>query len=157
MPITIYGDGFQTRSFCYIDDLVRGIIAMIDSDEVGPINLGNPEERTVSDLAELVLALTGTSSRIEHFELPVDDPTRRQPDIRRAVDLLGWRPRVAIEEGLRETIQWFVSRPSEVEAAAAAIAGGQDQGSGIATMPAPAQAPVGASNEPAEAGASVHA
>jgi dTDP-glucose 4,6-dehydratase len=103
-PITIYGDGTQTRSFCYVDDLVRGIIAMIDSTETGPINLGNPVERTVTELATLVLEMTGSTSEIEYHPLPVDDPTRRKPDITRAHTRLGWQPAVDTEEGLRRTL-----------------------------------------------------
>jgi len=124
-PLTLYGDGGQTRSFCYVDDLIRGIVAMIDSTEAGPINLGNPVERTVADLAQLVLSITGSRSEVERHRLPVDDPTRRQPDIARAIDVLGWRPQVNVEEGLRRTIEWFASRPLEVAAAADAVAGAQ--------------------------------
>ncbi|MEU7766724.1 UDP-glucuronic acid decarboxylase family protein [Nocardia sp. NPDC049190] len=124
-PLTIYGDGSQTRSFCYVDDLIRGIVAMIDSSEPGPVNLGNPNERTVAELAELVLAITGARSPIEYHPLPTDDPTRRRPDITKALTTLGWSPRVDIEDGLRRTVEWFRSRPEEVAAAAAAVAGGQ--------------------------------
>ena len=88
-PLTIYGDGQQTRSFCYVDDLIRGIVAMIDSRESGPINLGNPVERTVQELAELVLEITGSESVIEFHQRPEDDPTRRRPDIGLAGALLG--------------------------------------------------------------------
>ncbi|WP_406270085.1 SDR family oxidoreductase [Nocardia sp. NBC_00881] len=124
-PLTIYGDGSQTRSFCYVDDLIRGIVAMIDSAEPGPVNLGNPNERTVAELAELVSAITGVSSPIEYHPLPTDDPTRRRPDITKALTTLDWSPRVDIEDGLRRTVEWFRSRPEEVAAAAAAVAGGQ--------------------------------
>ncbi len=124
-PLTIYGAGEQTRSFCYVDDLVRGIIGMLDSGETGPVNLGNPSERTVLDFARLVLRMTGSSSKIRHFPLPTDDPTRRQPDITRATELLGWTPRVSLEDGLRRTIAYFALRPKEVAAAASAISGGQ--------------------------------
>ncbi len=124
-PLTIYGDGNQTRSFCYVDDLVAGLVAMIDSDEPGPINLGNPVERTVGELAELILELTGSTSTVEYHPLPTDDPTRRKPDISRAQQTLGWAPRIDAEAGLRRTIDWFRSRPQEVAAAAAHVAGGQ--------------------------------
>ncbi|WP_250550562.1 UDP-glucuronic acid decarboxylase family protein [Pseudonocardia sp. H11422] len=127
-PLTIYGDGTQTRSFCYVDDLVRGIVSMIDSTEAGPINIGNPEERTVTELAELVLAITGSSSAPEYHPLPVDDPTRRKPDITLAVGRLGWCPEVATEEGLRRTVEFFRSRPQDTRAAAAALLGGQLDG-----------------------------
>jgi dTDP-glucose 4,6-dehydratase len=130
-PLTIYGDGSQTRSFCYVDDLVRGIVAMIDSTEAGPVNLGNPRERTVSELAELVLAITGSPSSVEYHRLPVDDPTRRRPEIGKAQRGLGWLPQVDAEEGLRRTVDWFRGRPDEVAAAAQAVAGEQAGGSGV--------------------------
>jgi dTDP-glucose 4,6-dehydratase len=129
-PLTIYGDGSQTRSFCFVDDLVRGIVAMIDSQETGPINLGNPVERTVLELAEIVLALTESSSDIEFYPRPVDDPTRRQPDIGRAEVLLGWIPEISTEEGLRQTIEYFRSHGAEVAAAANSISGAQYEGDG---------------------------
>ncbi|MEU3742059.1 UDP-glucuronic acid decarboxylase family protein [Streptomyces sp. NPDC032198] len=109
-PLTLYGDGSQTRSFCYVDDLVRGLLAMLDSDLGGPVNLGNPSERTVRELAELVLRLTGSPSRIAYRPLPVDDPARRRPVINRAVEQLGWMPRVPLDEGLRHTIALFTAR-----------------------------------------------
>lgn len=109
-PLTIHGDGSQTRSFCYVDDLVRGIVTMLDTGEPGPINLGNPSERTVRELADLVLALTGSPSGVEFRPLPVDDPVRRRPVIERAGRMLGWSPRVTMEEGLRYTIAWFMDR-----------------------------------------------
>jgi dTDP-glucose 4,6-dehydratase len=124
-PLTIYGDGSQTRSFCYVDDLIRGLVAMIDSHETGPVNLGNPSERTVASLAELVIAVSGSDSEIEYFPLPQDDPTRRRPNIELAVKHLSWTPRVAILEGLKRTVEWFASRPEEVREAAAALRGGQ--------------------------------
>jgi dTDP-glucose 4,6-dehydratase len=127
-PLTVYGDGQQTRSFCYVDDLIRGIVAMIDSDETGPINLGNPVERTVQELAELVLEITGSSSNIEFHQRPVDDPTRRRPDISLAASLLGWQPQVSTEEGLRQAIRYFRSRSGEVSAAAAGLTGAQFEG-----------------------------
>ena len=119
-PLTIYGDGSQTRSFCYVDDLIRGIVGMIDSAEAGPVNLGNPEEFTVTEFARLVLRLTGSDSPVEHLPLPVDDPTRRCPVITRARQALGWQPQVRVEDGIRRTIEWFRSRPDEVRLASAA-------------------------------------
>jgi nucleoside-diphosphate-sugar epimerase len=119
-PLTIYGDGSQTRSFCYVDDLIRGIVGMIDSAEGGPVNLGNPEEFTVTEFARLVLRLTGSDSPVEHLPLPVDDPTRRCPVITRASQALGWQPQVRVEDGIRRTIEWFRSRPDEVRMASAA-------------------------------------
>jgi UDP-glucuronate decarboxylase len=107
-PITLYGDGSQTRSFCYVDDLVDGLLGMMNQDkEIGPLNMGNPVEFTIRELAELILRLTGSNSRIEFRPLPQDDPTQRQPDIRLARKLLGWEPKVALEEGLKETINYF--------------------------------------------------
>lgn len=110
-PLTIYGEGSQTRSFCYVSDLVAGILKLLfvePSEELNtPINIGNPQERTVRDLAEKVLALTGSSSVIEARELPVDDPKVRRPDITRARRILGWEPEVEINEGLRRTIEYF--------------------------------------------------
>lgn len=127
-PITIYGDGSQTRSFCFVDDLVRGLIAMLDSHEAGPINLGNPVERTMLELAEQVIGLLGSRSVIEHHPLPTDDPTRRRPDISRAVDRLGWAPSVGLEDGLKQTIDWFTHRPNEVAGAAEVLSGPQYEG-----------------------------
>jgi dTDP-glucose 4,6-dehydratase len=109
-PLTIYGDGSHTRSFCYVDDLVRGITAMLDGTCEGPVNLGNPAEFSVSELAELVLKITGSRSRIEYRPLPVDDPSRRQPVITRAREQLGWSPEVSLEEGLEHTVAWFTDR-----------------------------------------------
>jgi dTDP-glucose 4,6-dehydratase len=118
-PITIYGDGGQTRSFCYIDDLIRGIINMLDSAERGPVNIGNPEEFTISDFAKLVLEITGSSSPLEYRPLPVDDPTRRCPDITIARRALKWQPEIPVSEGVRKTAEWLRSRPAEVRLAAA--------------------------------------
>ena len=119
-PLTIYGDGTQTRSFCYVDDLIRGIMSMIDCAESGPVNLGNPEEFTVADFAKLVLRLTGSDSPVEHLPLPVNDPTRRCPVITRASQRLGWQPEVRVEDGVRRTVEWFRSRPEELRMASAA-------------------------------------
>ena len=107
--ITIFGDGTQTRSFCYRDDLVDGMIRMMDAPDtlIGPINLGNPGEFTIRQLAELVLELTGSSSKIIEQPLPADDPTQRQPDITLARKQLGWEPEVPLREGLGKTIDWF--------------------------------------------------
>jgi dTDP-glucose 4,6-dehydratase len=118
-PLTIYGNGTQTRSFCYVDDLIRGIVAMIDSAEPGPVNLGNPQEFTVTDVARLVLRLTGSASVIEYRPLPVDDPARRCPVITRAREALGWAPVIPLDEGLRRTAEWFRSRPDELRAVTA--------------------------------------
>jgi len=106
-PLTVYGEGKQTRSFCYVDDEVRGILALLDSDYVGPVNIGNPNEFTVLELAQKVLEITGSTAEIVYEPLPVDDPTQRQPDISLAKRVLGWEPRVPLEEGLRKTAAWF--------------------------------------------------
>ncbi len=110
-PLPVYGEGQQTRSFCYIDDLVDGLIAMMSSgDEVtGPINLGNPGEFTIAQLAQLVIEQTGTTAGISYFPLPQDDPVRRQPDITRAKETLGWAPTIPLAEGLTRTIEFFRS------------------------------------------------
>lgn len=107
--ITIYGDGSQTRSFCYCDDLIRGMIAMMNTDDsiTGPINLGNPHEFTIKQLAELVIELTGSKSKIIYEPLPSDDPTQRQPIITKAKEILGWEPTVQLREGLVKTIEYF--------------------------------------------------
>jgi UDP-glucuronate decarboxylase len=108
-PITLYGDGSQTRSFCYVDDLVEGITRMMEQTHtVGPVNLGNPNEFTIAELAALTIELTGSRSEVEHRPLPQDDPTRRQPDISRARAVLdGWEPTVQLREGLTRTIEYF--------------------------------------------------
>jgi dTDP-glucose 4,6-dehydratase len=106
-PLTVYGDGTQTRSFCYVEDEVRGLLALLDSDQMGPVNIGNPDEFTVLELARLVIEVTSSSSEIVHEPLPVDDPTQRRPDISLARDALGWEPRIPLEEGLRRTAEWF--------------------------------------------------
>jgi len=103
-PITVFGTGEQTRSFCYVDDLIRGIVALAESGEHLPVNLGNPAEFTLIELAELVLKLTGSPSEIVYEALPEDDPQQRQPDITRAKELLGWEPTIALEEGLRRLL-----------------------------------------------------
>jgi dTDP-glucose 4,6-dehydratase len=103
-PLTVYGDGSQTRSFCYVDDLIRGLVLLAESGEHLPVNVGNPAEFTILELAETVLRLTGSASRIVHEALPVDDPQVRQPDITRAKQLLGWEPEIQLEEGLRRTL-----------------------------------------------------
>ena len=103
-PLTVFGDGSQTRSFCYVDDLIRGLLLLAESEEHLPVNLGNPDEKTLLELAETIIRLTGTSSEIVFEALPVDDPQVRQPDITRAKQLLGWEPEVELEDGLRRTI-----------------------------------------------------
>lgn len=121
-PMTIYGSGRQTRSFCYVSDLVRGLVALAEVQPTppGPVNLGNPAEFQVLELAHLVRELVGSASRIVHQPLPEDDPRRRRPDIGRAEALLGWRPRVDLDHGLPETVRWFSSRCG---VAAGAVAG----------------------------------
>jgi nucleoside-diphosphate-sugar epimerase len=107
-PLTVYGTGKQTRSFCYVGDLVRGIFALADQrGEFGPVNLGNPQEITVLELAQIVGDLTGVSVSLEYSDLPTDDPTQRKPDITRAQSLLGWEPEVDLRAGLVRTIEWF--------------------------------------------------
>lgn len=110
-PLSVYGDGSQTRSFCYVDDLTRGMVSMIDSAEAGPVNLGNPEELTVAGLARLVLRITGSDSPVRYLPLPQDDPVRRCPQIARAGRVLNWGPEIPTEEGVRRTVEWFRSRP----------------------------------------------
>jgi UDP-glucuronate decarboxylase len=106
-PLTIYGDGRQTRSFCYVDDLIDGLTALMSSQETFPVNLGNPSEFTMLELATAVIELTGSVSKIEHRPLPVDDPKQRKPDITRAKAILNWRPKVDLQDGLKETIAYF--------------------------------------------------
>jgi len=106
--ITVYGDGSQTRSFCYVDDLVSGLIAMMDRDDfIGPVNLGNPAETSILEFAERIIALTGSRSKVVFKPLPADDPRQRQPDISLAGEKLGWSPKVPVEEGLQKTISYF--------------------------------------------------
>jgi UDP-glucuronate decarboxylase len=109
--ITIFGDGSQTRSFCYVSDMVDALMRLMESNSDGsePINLGNPVEMTVSELAERVVALTGTTNQVVYRPLPQDDPTRRRPDITRAKEVLGWAPKVSLEEGLVHTCAWFAA------------------------------------------------
>lgn len=110
-PITLYGDGSQTRSFCYVDDTVEALLRMVEQEgEPGPVNVGNPGEIAIGELAELVLRLTGSKSLIEYRALPQDDPVRRLPDIAKARGLLDWEPRVTLEDGLKETIAHFKKR-----------------------------------------------
>jgi dTDP-glucose 4,6-dehydratase len=107
LPLTIYGGGSQSRSFCFVDDEVRGILALLESSWVGPMNIGNPNEFTMLELAEIVREITGTTSTIEHEPLPPDDPTRRRPDITLARRELGWEPVVQLREGLGRTYEWY--------------------------------------------------
>ena len=123
-PLTIYGDGSQTRSFCFVSDLVAGLVAMIDREVLGPVNLGNPVEVTMLELARRVLALTGSSSPIVTAALPVDDPGRRCPDISTAAALLDWRPLVGLDEGLGRTIAWYREVATRVPPVPHAPAGG---------------------------------
>lgn len=121
-PITLYGDGSQSRSFCYVSDLVTGLIGFMENTEdsfVGPMNLGNPVEFTMRELAEKVVALTGSASVIEHRPLPQDDPKQRQPNISLARQKLGWEPKIQLEEGLRHTIAYFDALLSQEKASVA--------------------------------------
>jgi dTDP-glucose 4,6-dehydratase len=106
-PLTVHGDGSQTRSFCYVDDLIEGILRLLDSGEHDPVNLGNPEEYTVLELATMIKELARSDSEIVYEPRPVDDPAVRRPDISRAKELLGWEPRIPVREGLAKTIEWF--------------------------------------------------
>jgi UDP-glucuronate decarboxylase len=110
--LTVYGDGGQTRSFCYVDDLVEGLILLMATDDsiTGPVNLGNPDEFTIRQLADLVIELTNSKSKIKEYPLPADDPRQRQPDIRRARELLDWQPTVTLVDGLKHTISYFEGR-----------------------------------------------
>ena len=107
--LTVFGDGEQTRSFCYVEDLVSGLIALMDSppEVTGPINIGNPSDFTMLELAEKVLALVGGDSKVIHQPLPTDDPVRRKPNIDKAQNLLGWSPTVTLDEGLKPTVEFF--------------------------------------------------
>jgi UDP-glucuronate decarboxylase len=108
-PLTVFGDGSQTRSFCYIDDMIDGLISLMNSprEVTGPVNLGNPGEFTMTELARQVMALTGSDRELQHLPLPADDPVRRQPDISRAREVLGWQPAVPLSEGLARTVEYF--------------------------------------------------
>lgn len=106
-PLTVFGDGKQTRSFCYVSDLVDGILRLADSDYSGPVNIGNPNEFTIMELAEIISELVGLELNVVHRDLPVDDPKVRQPDISLAKELLGWEPKVPLREGLKKTLDWF--------------------------------------------------
>jgi dTDP-glucose 4,6-dehydratase len=109
-PLTIYGDGSQTRSFCYVDDLIEGIVLLSRSEEHLPVNIGNPVEFTILECAKAVLEATGSESKLIFVDLPVDDPTRRRPDITKARTLLGWEPRIGLKEGLQKSLAFFRSR-----------------------------------------------
>ena len=108
-PLTVYGGGSQTRSFCFVDDEIRGLVALLDSGAHDPVNLGNPNEFTILELAEIVLDVTGSSSTIEHHPLPTDDPAQRKPDITRARQILGWEPHVDLRTGIEKTVEYFRS------------------------------------------------
>jgi nucleoside-diphosphate-sugar epimerase len=118
-PLTVYGDGSQTRSVQYVDDLIEGTWRLMKSFEVRPVNIGNPQEHTVGEIAELVIELSGGEGGIIHEPLPEDDPRRRCPDITRARETLGWEPRVPVREGLKKTLDWFAGRSSRHEASPA--------------------------------------
>ena len=109
-PLTVYGDGSQTRSFCYVSDLVDGIYRLLLSDEVEPVNIGNPTEITIREFAERINALTGNAVGVRYEPLPKDDPRQRQPDITKARRVLGWEPKVPLSEGLAQTVAWFADR-----------------------------------------------
>jgi dTDP-glucose 4,6-dehydratase len=109
--ITVFGDGSQTRSFCYVDDLIEGIYRLLLSDYQFPINIGNPDEISIKDFAEEIIKLTGTDQKIVYKPLPQDDPKQRQPDITRAKNILGWEPKVARAEGLKKTWDYFKTLP----------------------------------------------
>jgi dTDP-glucose 4,6-dehydratase len=111
--LTVFGDGSQTRSFCYVDDLIEGIYRLLMSDHSEPVNIGNPHEITISEFAEEIMELTGTDQKVVYKELPVNDPMQRKPNISKAQELLGWEPKVMREEGLKLTYQWFQSLPDE--------------------------------------------
>ena len=106
-PITIYGDGSQTRSFCYIDDLITGVVNLMNIDYIGPVNLGNPDTINILELAKIILKLTNSNSEIIFKKLPQDDPKKRRPDITLAKELLNWSPKINLEEGLNKTIEYF--------------------------------------------------
>jgi dTDP-glucose 4,6-dehydratase len=111
--ITVFGDGSQTRSFCYVDDLVEGIYRLLLSDYALPVNIGNPDEISIADFAEEIVKLTGTKSKVIYKDLPVDDPKQRQPDITKAKEILGWEPKIKRSEGLKKTLEYFKSLPKD--------------------------------------------
>jgi dTDP-glucose 4,6-dehydratase len=111
--LTIFGDGSQTRSFCYVDDLVEGIYRLLYSDYNMPVNIGNPDEISISDFAEEIIKLTGTDQKIIYEDLPVNDPKQRQPDITKAIKILGWEPKIDRAEGLKRTYAYFKSLSTE--------------------------------------------
>lgn len=113
MDLTVYGDGSQTRSFCYVDDLVEGIYRLLFSDYAQPVNIGNPDEITIKEFADEIIALTGTSQKVIYEPLPKDDPKQRKPDIAKAREILGWEPKVSRKEGLKTTLDYFKSIPME--------------------------------------------
>jgi dTDP-glucose 4,6-dehydratase len=117
-PLTVYGDGTQTRSVQYIEDLIEGVIRLMKSEETRPVNIGNPVEYSVREVAEMIIELSGSQSEISHQPLPEDDPKQRCPDISRAKETLGWEPRVGAREGLRKTIEWFVGQLADRQQAA---------------------------------------
>ena len=114
-PLTVYGDGSQTRSFCYVSDLIDGILRLLESETPMPVNIGNPHEMTIKEFAEAIQRFSGTKSEIIYEPLPQDDPTRRRPDITRAKNLLGWEPKVSLEEGIKKTIEYFHDRVDRLE------------------------------------------
>ena len=114
-PITIYGDGSQTRSFCYVEDEVSGLLALLESDYCGPVNIGSEDERTVLEVAQLVRELSGSSSEIVLVDRPADDPSQRRPDLTLARAELGWQPSTPLRVGVARTIEWFTSRCGAVE------------------------------------------
>jgi len=112
VPQTIFGSGQQTRSFCFVSDLVEGLVRFAASSSTGPLNLGNPRETTILELARLISSIAGVDHEVEFHDIPEDDPQRRQPDITRAVETIGWRPVVSLESGLAQTIKWYRERLS---------------------------------------------
>jgi dTDP-glucose 4,6-dehydratase len=108
--VTVFGDGTQTRSFCYVSDLVDGILRLLDSDTHDPVNIGNPHEVTIEQIARAIISLVGSTSRIVYWPLPQDDPKQRKPDITRAQTILGWQPRIGLEEGLAKTVGYFKAK-----------------------------------------------
>jgi dTDP-glucose 4,6-dehydratase len=111
--LTVFGDGSQTRSFCFVDDLIEGIYRLLLSDYHSPVNVGNPDEISLKEFAEEIIALTGTTQKIVYKPLPVDDPKQRQPDITRAKEILGWSPKVSRKDGLKVTYEYFKSLPKD--------------------------------------------